>query len=387
MQDVLLTDLSTTFFERLPVMKRPLDTFDPADYTPAPDDWCLVVTDIIDSTAAIANGRHKAVNFVAAMAIAALKNCCAPHQIPFLFGGDGVVVMVPPQYAAESKVALARVRSKAALDFDLELRVGMVAAGSLRANGRDIRVGRFEPSPGNSFGVFAGGGVSLLEETIKGGGDPSLAAEAVVPEALNDGLAPDLSGLSCRWNALQSRRGKMMTIIVVGAPQAREIYAGVLARADQDGDSSPAHLDSFKVSWPPKNFMLEAKARHKGGLLAMTTAKLLVETLLAFLIFSRGRVVGKFDPVSYREEMATNTDFCQFDQTLCFVLDCTTKGIDEISEYLKAYCTARNIRYGIDVADTALMTCLVTDPSEGLHVHFIDGGNGGYTNAATRMKT
>ena len=40
----------------------------------------------------------------------------------------------------------------------------------------------------------------------------------------------------------------------------------------------------------------------------------------------------------------------------------------------------------MDVADTALMTCLVSSAEAGLHVHFVDGGDGGYTNAAKQMK-
>jgi hypothetical protein len=32
------------------------------------------------------------------------------------------------------------------------------------------------------------------------------------------------------------------------------------------------------------------------------------------------------------------------------------------------------------------MTCLVTSESEGLHVHFVDGGSGGYTSAAKQLK-
>ena len=39
-----------------------------------------------------------------------------------------------------------------------------------------------------------------------------------------------------------------------------------------------------------------------------------------------------------------------------------------------------------DVSDTALMTCLVTSETEGLHVHFVDGGGGGYTSAARQLK-
>ena len=32
------------------------------------------------------------------------------------------------------------------------------------------------------------------------------------------------------------------------------------------------------------------------------------------------------------------------------------------------------------------MTCLVVSPTDGQHVHFVDGGDGGYTRAATELK-
>ena len=88
------------FFASLPRLSSAGDTFDTGRYRAAPDDWELVVTDIVGSTDAVAQGKHKTINFVAAMAIAALKNLCAPTALPFLFGGDGSVVMVPPQFAA-----------------------------------------------------------------------------------------------------------------------------------------------------------------------------------------------------------------------------------------------------------------------------------------------
>lgn len=56
----------------------------------------MVATEVAGLTQAIAEGLQKAANFVAAMAIAALKNLCAPRPIPFLFGGDGAIVPVPP---------------------------------------------------------------------------------------------------------------------------------------------------------------------------------------------------------------------------------------------------------------------------------------------------
>ena len=44
------------------------------------------------------------------------------------------------------------------------------------------------------------------------------------------------------------------------------------------------------------------------------------------------------------------------------------------------------LNYGIHKSDHAVMTCLVANAVENQHVHFIDGGDGGYTKAATQMK-
>ena len=191
-------DATPGFFARLPALDSPYRAFDAAPYRCAPDDWALALTDIVGSTLAIADGRHKTVNFVAAMAIAAARNLCAPEPIPFLFGGDGAVRMVPPQRQQAMRQALARVRGAAWRDHGLRLRVGMVPVSALRTVGYDVRVARYEPTPGNSFGIFAGGGVGVLEDAIRGRAWPELGALAAVPEILDDGAPVDLSGLSCR---------------------------------------------------------------------------------------------------------------------------------------------------------------------------------------------
>jgi hypothetical protein len=374
------------FFASLPLLQRARDTFDDTQYRPAPADWALVVTDIVDSTLAIAAGGHKTVNFVAAMAIGALKNLCAPTSIPFLFGGDGAVVMVPPQHAARARLELARVRGMAAREFGLTLRVGLARVSELRRFGADVRVGRYEPSPGNSFGVFLGGGVGLLEDAVRGRADPELVAIAAIPDSLDDVAPVDLSGLSCRWNALRSRRGKMVTLIIHGAADPGDIHANVMRLAGQDGDPQPVRLDTLSTGWPPKGFMLEARASRGSGSLAMSVLRVLAKTLLAWFIFARGRPMGGFDPESYRREVVTNTDFCKHDDTLCFVIDCALARIDSIRKYVDQCASANMLRYGMDVSDTALMTCLVTSTADSLHVHFVDGGGGGYTNAAKSLK-
>lgn len=202
-----------------------------------------------------------------------------------------------------------------------------------------------------------------------------------------DDFAPiDLSGLSCRWDAVRATRGKMVALIVQGAEEPREIFAHVMQLAGQDADARPVNLSNLSVKWPPKDFMLEAHARRHGGLLAMSVLRVLTASLVARLIFARGRKTGAFDPERYRREISTNTDFCKHDDTVCVVIDCPLDGIESIKRFLDDCASRQMLRFGMDVSDTALMTCLVTSANEGLHVHFLDGGGGGYTNAASRLK-
>lgn len=377
---------SAGFFSDLPLLARSDDTFDRSRYGAAPDDWELVVTDIVGSTLAVAEGNHKTVNFVAAMAIAALKNLCAPTRLPFLFGGDGSVVMVPPQHATAARRALARVRGFALREFGMRLRIGICPVAVLRRFGSDVLVGRFEPTPGNSFGVFLGGGVGMLETAARGRGDPELIALVAVPESLDDGVPVDLDGLSCRWNPLQSGRGKMVTLIIHGAADPGAIHAHVMGLAGQSGATAPVRVDTLSTSWPPKGFLLEAQAIRRGGALWMAVLRVLWRTLLARLIFLVGRPVGGFDPKRYIDEITSNTDFCKHDDTVSFVIDCPQDCIAAIKTYLDQKQAAGELRYGMNVSQTALMTCLVTAASGGLHVHFVDGGDGGYTSAAKTMK-
>ena len=375
------------FFASLPLLAAGLDTFDASRYGRAPDDWELAVTDIVDSTGAIARGRHKTVNFVAAMGITALRNLCAPTRIPFLFGGDGAVVMVPPEYAAKARVELARVRGMAERDFEMRLRAGIVPVRALRQVGVDVLVGRYEPTPGNSFGVFLGGGVGLLEASIRGRGNDHLAEVAAVPADLDDGAPVDLEGLSCRWDTLHSTRGAMLTLILQGAADLAGVYADVLALAGPEADARPVRHDTLRLRWPPTGFMLEARARRRGGFLPAWAVRVLFDSLLARLSFARAKPIGDFDPHRYRSEMITNTDFCKHDETVCLVIDCPTDAVEAIRRYLDQAAPARRIRYGMHVSQTALMTCLVMSPADSLHVHFVDGGAGGYTSASRGLKS
>jgi hypothetical protein len=293
---------------------------------------------------------------------------------------------VPPARADAARVALARVRAFCRREYGLSLRVGLVAVASIRSRGADVRVGRYEPAPGNSFGVFLGGGVALLEASLKGRADSALAAEAAVTASLEDGEMPDITGLSCRWDELRSARGQMVSLIVSGARDPGGIHRLLLDIASRGGDARPVRLDNLKPRWPPKGLLVEARAQRRRGPLALAIAAVLVKSLAAKAALSWNGPIGSFDPAAYKAAITKNTDFSKCDDVLSLVLDCDEAAIAEIRGELEARAAAGELRYGMHLAPTALMTCLVTSLADHQHVHFVDGGNGGYARAAQGLK-
>ena len=125
------------FLRTLPVFRHFEDVAEPALYRPLPDGWVLALADIVDSTEAIASGRYKAVNMAGAGVISAVLNALQRHDLPFVFGGDGAAIAVPPNAIDASRDALSKVRAWVSDDLGLALRAAIVPVTEIRAQGLD----------------------------------------------------------------------------------------------------------------------------------------------------------------------------------------------------------------------------------------------------------
>ncbi len=375
--------MTASFYDGLTPIQSARGIFDDALYVSAPADWLLAVSDIKGSTRAVAEGRHADVNFTAAAMIAALTNLCG--QIPYQFGGDGASALVPPGDEARVRLELARVRAFAARDFNLDLRVGLVRVRALEARGAAVRVGRYEASPGSAYAVFRGGGIELMEQAVKGRGDDTLRAETVIADSEDDGAPPDLTGLSCRWTPIQAKRGRMVSLVLKGADH-EEVHRD-LARVTGLMSLTAISQEQLQPRWPPKGLVREAKARRGRVPLALMIPVAAVITLVAYIFVRNRWNAGRFNAHRYVKEVAEGAvDFARTDQSLCLVFDCPRDRIAAVKSYLEDRCAKGGFKYGMHVSDHAVMTCLVVSPEHGQHVHFVDGGDGGYTQAATQMK-
>jgi len=92
------------------------------------------------------------------------------------------------------------------------------------------------------------------------------------------------------------------------------------------------------------------------------------------------------NPKKYADSLRTHSDYRKFDDMLRMILDCSPKQVEKIKSLLEALYQKGEVFYGLNESDTSLMTCYVQDLNEGNHIHFIDGGEGGYTKAAIQLK-
>ncbi len=372
------------FYDSVPLFDAFEGVTDEANYRPLPDGWVLAVADIVNSTGAIAEGRYKTVNMAGASVISALMNALEEKSMPFVFGGDGALAALPAPMEGRARAALSAVKTWVAEELGLELRAALVPVSDIRANGLDMRVARFKASEEVFYAMFAGGGASWAEAAMKAGRYPVGAAAA--------GTRPDLTGLSCRWNPIESRHGTIASIIAVpgqkgNGPEFQALIADIVALADEEernGHPVPEFGPRPRFSF--KGIDAETRAVAPKGQRFFARCFITVQTLALFVCLKMGWNLGTFDTGRYRRDLADNTDFRKFDDGLKMTVDISAERLERIDARLKQAEAAGVGHYGLHQQDSALMTCIVPTPMTRDHMHFVDGASGGYAVAASKLK-
>jgi len=368
------------FFDTLPTFKEFSGVADERNYQPLPADWSLATADIVSSTKAIERGEYKAVNMAGVSVISAVLNTLGHGSVPFVFGGDGALLAIPPSAVAKTRQALAETQVWVKEDLGLDLRAAIVPMSDIRQHGHDVRVARFQASPHVAYAMFAGGGANWAEIQMKAG---NYAVPAAPPKS-----RPDLTGLSCRWDPIAAKNGEIVSIIVTPLGEGRgaefsklvDDIIGIVSGEPQAGLPVPR-----KFGFPPKGLNYEALASRRGSLLARKL-HILAESLAGWVVFNNNLKVGRFDAAVYKNDVAQNTDFRKFDDGLKLTVDIGPERVARLEERLKQAGQEGLCRYGLHRQNSALMTCFVPNPFVRNHFHFIDGAAGGYAMAATNMK-
>ena len=352
-------------------------------FTPLPDDWLIFVADVAGSTRAIAQGHYKEVNALGAACIVAATNACGDDNIAYTFGGDGATVVVAPLMRAAVGHAWLALSERALASTGLQLRVGCVPVADVRARGADVRVARHGLAGQMDMALFCGGGMSLAEDLVKTLPE-HYRVEATTPAPSTEALS--VEGLECRWNNVPATRGRIMTLLVrVSNHDLGKLQHLISHIETLVPQANPVRANNLPLTWPPKHLGTELRYRvghplwralKYAGIWALTG---LFSGLVKLQAQNPNTAAGK-----YVRGLTQSTDHLKLDDVFRAVLDVTQEESAQIEALLQSLQDEGELSFGLHYSDHALMTCFVRSMDR--HIHFVDGGEGGYAMAARQLK-
>lgn len=350
------------------------------NYHKIPSDWYIVITDVKGSTKAIESGRYRDVNILGVSTIVSVQNALGSFEFPYSFGGDGASLCIPETLIDKVSSTLIDLKSKAKANFNLELRIGKIQASELAKQNSFVEVAKYEITKGKVIALFRGGGMSVADKLIK--------ENLEKYEIQGVGTPASFHGLSCRWNPLKSKSGRFLSLMVISRSD-QKVYKEILSFLNKTltGNLDRANpVDTKSMTYKKMIDCFKDEKRYHNSLFEKKFFNRLIDMLIAYIIFYFKVPLKSFNTKKYMDSLISHSDYRKFDDTLRMVIDCRNNDIEKIKSFLDNLYMENKIFYGVFESDEAIMTCFVPSTQDGDHIHFIDGGNGGYAMAAKQMK-
>lgn len=380
------------FYRDLPPLPGFAESVDSRRHLALPDDWWVLVADVVGSTQAIQAGHYKTVNTIGVACIAAVLNLDRDSEIPFVFGGDGATFALPKHLIAPVREALRGTQALAREQFGLTLRAGLIRAAELVQANFHLHLAKVRLSAHVTLAAFSGRGWEEAERRLK----------AATPQGIErihetDGPArADFSGFECRWQAVPHFNGHKLSLLVAATCHDMEENLAIYRRIAQQlqhiyGDVAnyhPLRAGALQLSLSPSELQAEWRVRGQGQRLRQRLTylvKMLFQNLAGRYFFARQLDTKEVRWSGYRDELVDNSDFRKFDGMLRMVIDGSDEQAAALETLLEHDYRAGKLVYGLHKSDAALVTCLVQSYN-GNHLHFVDGSDGGYALAARALK-
>jgi hypothetical protein len=370
------------FYKDLPALRLPItDVFQKQYFTPIPSDWYVIISDIKNSTGAVSEGRHNDVNLVAAGSLIASLNVAKGHdvEIPFFFTGDGGTVLVPSEILSEVLNGLFVHNQNSIKNFNLELHIGSIGVSELMAAGNTIELAKIQFGSGFNKPVMIGNGLRYAEEKIK-----SFAIKREEETAMGE---LNLQGLECRWDKVKPPNESIEIVCYIiessEAGNQMDVYKNVLLKIDEIYGTiekrNPLSLKRMKLLVDFQKLRKEMMVKYgKWKTNYFTTTY--IRTLFGKLFF-RFTSGGK----SYLNDVISNADTLIIDGRISTIISGKKEKRIQFLNYLQAEEKNGRLIFGHHISRESIMTCYVENRYE-KHTHFIDGSDGGYTEASKEFK-
>lgn len=380
---------SQTFYQDLPAVHRTSEGFlHPEHSVPVPEDWVVVVTDIVNST----NNPelYREINILAASSVIIAINLGDQHNVlvPFVYGGDGATIVAPPSFAELYLSELAVLRANGEKSFGLHLRIGSIRVSEILKDGHTLSVSKLLINGTYTQAIFFGDGITYAERAIKE--NPIYTYTAEEPS----GKPIDLYGLECKWNEIHPPTGKEEVVCLMVKARTdkyhEQIYREILKDIESAyGDFDERHPIPVSHIGPTTNLQSIIQAsRVKFGHVRIGYS------LRWFLYGLWSRVNGSIEILrgklssritAQHHELVTASDTLKISGTLMTMFAGTKAQRATLEQVLRDYEARGLLWYGLYPARSSVMTCYINTPGMS-RVNFLDAYGGGYTQASRMLK-
>jgi hypothetical protein len=347
-----------------------------------PEDWLVVITDIKNSTSTVNEGLSEIVNLIATGSIIAALNIAseAKVDIPFFFGGDGATVLLPPLLLQETMAALIAHQSNVKEEFDIDLRVGSFPVFNIYEASNELKIAKVRVNALFSIPIVLGNGLQIAERYIK--------ANYTTPDTLSkDNAALRLEGMECRWNKIPppNNADEVVCLLVVALKESEQatVFKGVL---DTIEAMYGPHTTRNPISIP--KLKLNVRLHKIKNELRMRSLNYSIKELLKSWIST---IIGKLWYLpsmagqKYLAELVQLSDIFVLDGRINMVISGQPDQRIRLITFLEEEQKSGKLIYGIHVSEESIISCYVRNRNAE-HIHFVDGGTGGYTKAASMLK-
>lgn len=372
------------FYKNISKNNLPLTALlkDEALFYSVPETWSIVVTDIENSSAAVARGAHKDVNLSATGSIVTvlntLKEIDTTIKIPYFFGGDGSTFILPNSVLVAVLLALNNYRQHINKTLQLNLRVGHLGVDKVYSNNISLRISKLRHNKYFTTPVVLGNGLKYAERIIK---------EGFKVSASNFNTEPNLEGMECRWDEVYPNElDKKVICLLVDCKDEKmqaEVYGTIMKEIDLIFGTLENRnpISTFKLKL---NISLANIKREMYVKIGKYQINYLINNWIATLIgifYFRFSKAGKL----YKNRISQLSDTIMLDGFLNTVISGTENQINSLKILLDDLELRNEIIYGIHITHASIMSCYIEDRKE-KHIHFVDGTEGGYTSAARMFK-
>ncbi|NND06537.1 MAG: DUF3095 family protein [Saprospiraceae bacterium] len=370
------------FYGQLPISNLPLSVLltHTDDFRSVPSSWYVVITDIVNSTRGISEGRHQEINLIATGSIIAVLNLAAKHatSIPFFFGGDGATFLIPKELHKPVLRSLEIHRENTLRNFELELRVGSMQVADLENYGNQFRIARFRVNEQLYIPIVLGGGLREVERIIKSRVSNS------TPEA---GHTLDLSGMECRWDRIRppQHKDEVVALLVdaTNLDTSGLVFSQVVKLIEEVyGPFASRHpISATKLHIKSSLGTIKTEMQVKlGGFDLMYLIKNWLYTLIGKTYYGREE-----NSRNYMQALVQLSDILVIDGRINTIISGTNNQRIQLINRLAQLEEDGKILFGYHTSEESIMSCYVRNRKD-QHLHFIDGGDGGYTQASKMLK-